>query len=405
MGSGTAARYRRIGDVADVRGFRALRYDERVAGPLSSLICPPYDVISAEQRRALEVRSPRNFVRVELPPPDPAGYRGAGELLRAWTAKGALKRDMPTAVYIHDHTFAIGSTRVTRRGVFVALRLHPAEDGVVLPHEHTFPKAKADRLELMRATRSNTSPIFGLVGGDAIAKLTPDSHEIAKADADGQQHRLSWVTSPDAVAEFSAALREERVYIADGHHRFETALTYANEQRAPAESPLRFTLTSLTALDDPGVRIFATHRLVHGHRAVLDAAIARSFDASPMERGAMAGVQPGIMLARDGRFTRLELRADADLSHLPAAWRGLPVAIAEELLLKDARDAGAVVTYEHETDRAIADARADIVAVLVRAVDPATLRAVSDAGERMPQKTTYFFPKVPAGLVIRPLDD
>ena len=312
---------------------------------------------------------------------------------------------MPTALYVHDHTFVVGGARVTRRGVFVALRLYPAADGVVLPHEHTFPKAKADRLELMRATRANTSPIFGLVGSDAIATLTPDAHEIAKASADGQEHRLSWVTSPDAVAEFSAKLRDERVYIADGHHRYETALTYANEQGAAAESPLRFTLTSLTSLDDPGVRIFATHRLVHGKRAALDAAVARSFVASPIERGALADVQPGIVLARDGRFTRLELRQGADLTKLPAAWRTLPVAIAEELLLKDARDAGAVVDYEHDTDRAIAEGRSEVTAVLVRAVDPATLRAVSDAGERMPQKTTYFFPKVPAGLVIRPLED
>jgi uncharacterized protein (DUF1015 family) len=392
--------------MADVRGFRALRYDEKVAGSLSSLICPPYDVISPEQRHALEARSPRNFVRVELPPPDPAGYRGAGELLRSWTEAGALQRDMPTAVYVHDHTFAVGGARATRRGVFVALRLHPPEEGIVLPHEHTFPKAKADRLELMRATRTNTSPIFGLVSSKAaIDALAPDAHQIAKASADGQDHVLSWVTSPDAVAEFHAKLRDERVYIADGHHRYETALTYANEQRAPADSPLRFTLTSLTALDDPGVRIFATHRLVHGQRAALDAAISRSFLTSGIERGALADVQPGIVLVRDGRFSRLELRPAADLSRLPAPWRTLPVAIAEELLLKDARDAGSTVTYEHDTDRAIAAGRGEVTAVLVRAVDPTTLRAVSDAGERMPQKTTYFFPKVPAGLVIRPLDE
>ena len=392
--------------MADVRAFRALRYDERVAGPLSKLICPPYDVITPEQRRELESRDARNFVRVELPAADPAGYRGAADLVRRWRDERALTRDIPTALFVHDHTFSVGGASATRRGVFVALRLHAPEEGVVLPHEHTFPKAKADRLELLRATRLNTSPIFGLVDdAKAVAALEPSAHDVAKASADGSEHRLRWVTSPDAVAAFTDALREARVYIADGHHRYETALTYADERRAPADAPERFVLTSLTSLDDPGVRIFSTHRLVRGASSALDAAAARSFERSPVDRGALGDVQPGIVLVHDGRFSRLEPRADADRSRMPSAWRDLPVALAEELLLKDVRAAGAEVEYEHDTDRAIAGARGDVTAVLIRAVEPATLRAVSDAGERMPQKTTYFYPKVPAGLVIRPVDD
>jgi uncharacterized protein (DUF1015 family) len=390
--------------VADVRAFRALRYDERVAGPLSKLICPPYDVISSEKRAALESRDPRNFVRVELPRTDPGGYSAAAALLRDWRAEGALARDLPTALYVHDHTFTIGGARATRRGIFVALRLHPLNEGVVLPHEHTFPKAKADRLELMRATGANTSPIFGLAEmRAAVDALTPFIHEIAHATVDEDEHRLAWVTNPDAVAAFAAALRDTRVYIADGHHRYETALTYADG--ASKDAPERFTLVSLTALDDPGVRILGTHRLVRGHRAALDKAIAASFDASPVDAGALGDMQPGIVLVRDGKFTRLEPKTSADRSRMRAAWRELPVALAEELLLKSARDASAEVVYEHDTERAIAQARGDVTAVLLRAISPATLRAVSDAGERMPQKTTYFYPKVPAGLVIRTLEE
>ncbi len=390
--------------MADVRAFRAIRYDERVAGPLSRLICPPYDVISTEQRAALEARDPRNFVRVELPRSDPAGYAAAAGLLRDWRTQGALTRDLPTALYVHDHTFTIGGARATRRGIFVALRLHPLDEGVVLPHEHTFPKAKADRLELMQATHANTSPIFGLAEiGSAVSALTPFAHEIARAAVDEDEHRLAWVTNPDAVAAFAAALRDTRVYIADGHHRYETALAYADG--TPRDSPERFTLVSLTALDDPGVRILATHRLVRGHRAALDKAVAAAFDASSIDAGALGDTQPGIVLARDGRFTRLEPKAGADRSRMPAAWRELPVALAEELLLRAARDAGADVTYEHDAARVIAQARGDVSAVLLRAISPATLRAVSDAGERMPQKTTYFYPKVPAGLVIRTLEE
>jgi len=173
---------------------------------------------------------------------------------------------------------------------------------------------------------------------------------------------------------------------------------------APSDAAERFVLAYLCALDDPGLRILATHRIVSGGAGALDAAVARAFDASAIDRGALGDIQPGIVLVRDGRFTRLEPRRDADRSALPAAWRDLPVAIAEELLLRSARESGAEITYEHDTQRAIDAARGGASAILLRAVDPATLRAVADAGERLPQKTTYFYPKVPTGLVIRSLD-
>ena len=392
--------------MADVRAFRALRYDERVAGSLSDLICPPYDVISAEERARLEERDPHNFVRVELPPPGPNGYARAAALLAEWRAKHVLRQDMAAAVYLHEHEFTLLGLRATRRGVFVALRLHEPGEAVVLAHERTFPKAKIDRLELLRATRTNTSPVFGMVqASTAITTLAKAGHPIASATADGDTHRLSAITNPDAIAAFASAIRNERVYIADGHHRYETALAYAEERGADRDAPERYTLISLSALDDPGLRILATERIVRGGRAALDAAIARSFTASPIDRSPLDDAPPGIVLVRDGRFTRLEPRRDADRSAMPPAWRDLPVAIAEELLLRGAREAGAEVTYDHDEARAIAAARGDTSVILVRAVDPATLRAVADAGERLPQKTTYFYPKVPAGLVIRTLDD
>jgi uncharacterized protein (DUF1015 family) len=387
-----------------VRAFRAIRYDERVAGPLSDLICPPYDVISPDERARLAARNERNFVRVELPDEGPAGYARAAELIHAWMHEKALVSD-PPSVYLHEHEFELGGVRAVRRGVFVALRLHDPAEGVVLPHERTFPKAKADRLELLRATRANTSPIFGLIDGAPMKMLQGASAApVAEARLGEDRHGLSRVLDTQKVARFKDALRKERVYIADGHHRYETALTYANEVGAGPDANERFALTYLCALDDPGLRILGTHRLVAGGRAALDAAIARSFEAFPIDRGATLDIQPGIVLVRDGKFLRLELRRDVDRSALPPAWRELPVAIAEELLLRDVRQTDAVITYEHDTDRAIATATGEWSAVLIRAVDPMTLRAVADAGERLPQKTTYFYPKVPAGLVIRSLD-
>ena len=388
-----------------MRAFPALRYDERVAGPLDGLICPPYDVISPEQRVELAGRDERNLVRVELPEEFPTGYREAASLLTRWREEGALAADAPS-LYLHEHEFSVGGRRATRHGIFVALRLYPANAGMVLPHELTFPKAKADRLELLRATRANTSPIFGMVDGRALRAPLADGAAIdaGHATLGDDRHVLRRVVDRRRIDAFAQAMRDERVYLADGHHRYETALNYANERNAPPDSPERFVLAYLCALDDPGLRIFATHRVISGATGALDAAVARSFTSSVIDRGALGDVQPGIVIARDGRFTRLEPRANVDLSRLPAAWRELPVALAEELLIHPAREGGAEIGYEHDTERAIDAARDGRVAILLRAVDPATLRAVADAGERLPQKTTYFYPKVPAGLVIRALD-
>jgi uncharacterized protein (DUF1015 family) len=390
--------------MAEVRAFRAVRYDERAAGALSDLLCPPYDVISPAQREELAKRSAYNFVRVELPEATPVGYSRASGYLDEWAHAHVLLPD-PTSLYLHDHDFTLGGARAIRRGVFVALRLYPASERVVLPHENTFPKATADRLELLRATRTNTSPIFGMIDGRVFAAIRDASAAtVGEARLGDDRHVLRRVLDTQSVARFRDLLRPERVYIADGHHRYETALTYAEERGAEPDAAERFTLAYLCALDDPGLRILATHRIVAGGGPALDAAVARSFTASTIDRGALGDMQPGIVLVRDGKFLRLEPRADADRSRMPAAWRELPVAIAEELLLKAARGAGAEITYEHDTDGAIDAAREGRSAILLRAVDPATLRAVSDAGERLPQKTTYFYPKVPAGLVIRSLD-
>ena len=386
-----------------MRAFPALRYDERVAGPLDRLICPPYDVISPEERTELARRDTRNFVRVELPDASAAGYGEAASLLARWRADGIVRADA-SSIYLHEHEFGAGP-RATRRGVFAALRLYPAGAGVVLPHELTFPKAKADRLELLRATRANTSPIFGMVDGRAMRALDgATAVDAGHASLGDDRHALRRVTDRAAIERFVTALRDERVYLADGHHRYETALAYADERDAPRDGAERFVLAYLCALDDPGLRIFATHRVVSGASAALDAVVARSFTSAPIDRGALGDMQPGIVLVRDGRFTRLEPRADMDLSAVPVAWRELPVALAEELLLRPALAAGARVAYEHDTERAIAAARDGRAAILLRAVEPATLRAVADAGERLPQKTTYFFPKVPAGLVIRSVE-
>lgn len=385
--------------------FRGFRYDTSVAGPLSDLVCPPYDVIDEAERERLYARSPNNFVRIEFPKDGPESrYARAEKDLADWIAQQRLRRDDNASFYLHEHEFEVAGRRLVRRGIFGALRLYPQSEGVVLPHELTFPKAKADRLELLRATRANTSPVFGMFADDdglmrslGEAARTP----AGEASIGTERHRLERIDDPATVGRITASLRNARVYIADGHHRYETALNYLGEHEgAAASAPERYTLAFLCALDDPGLRIFATHRIVHGADAALESVIMRSFDVSEIDRGALGDIRSGIVIAQNGRFRALELRRGTDLSALPGAWRTLPVALAEELLVKPAREAGAEITYEHDTERAIAAG----TAILLRAVDPLTLQRVADAGEKMPQKTTYFYPKVPAGLVVRTLD-
>ena len=389
--------------------FRALRYDEANSGPLGSVICPPYDVIDEPERERLYARSAHNFVRIEYRrdgghAPNGKRYAEAMRELQRWIRTGVLRRDDRDAFYLHEHEFELAGRRLVRRGIFGALRLYPQSERVVLPHELTFSAAKADRLELLRATRANTSPVFGMFADDGglmrslgEAKRTPAGEAVVGTE----RHRLTRIDHDAIVGRIGAALRDQRVYIADGHHRYETALNYINERDGLGpNAPERYVLAFLCALDDPGLRILATHRIVRGGEDALEAAIARSFDVGEIDRGALGDIQPGIVIASDGRFRALTLREGTDVSALPSAWRSLPVAIAEEFLVNPVRASGGEIAYEHDIERALAAG----TAILLRAVDPQTLRRVADEGERMPQKTTYFYPKVPAGLVVRTLD-
>ena len=410
------------GRVAEIVPFHGLRYDEAKAGPLSDLLCPPYDVISDEERERLYAKSEHNFVRVEYgkaePGDDPVDnrYARAKAALEAWTEKGILRHDPTPALYLHDHYFELGGQRLRRRGFFGALRLYQTGRGIVRPHEQTIPKDKSDRLRLLRLTRANTSPIFAMFEDPKgrVAELLEGwmargpARFVAETRVGDERHLLWALDERALVADLQAQLKESRVYLADGHHRYEVGLEYLKEEMDakridfPEDTP-NYVLAYLCALDDPGLRILATHRVVSGARAAIDEAIARSFDASPIDKGGLVDTQPGIVLVRDGVFTRLEPRAEVDLSQLSEAWRSLPVAQAEALLIEPARSAGAQVRYEHDTDRAIAAATTAADAILLRAVDPMTLKRVADAWERLPAKTTYFYPKVPAGLVARPL--
>lgn len=408
--------------VAEILPFHGLRFDEQKAGALADLICPPYDVIGDALRDELYARSPHNFVRVEHgrtePGDDPVDnkYTRAKTTLDQWIEKGILHYDASPAYYLYDHYFELGGQRLRRRGFFGALRLYQMGRGIVRPHEQTTPKDKSDRLRLLRLTRVNSSPIFGMFEdprgqvGDLLEEWTArgPARFVGEARVGSERHLLWALDDRPPALKLQEALRDARIYLADGHHRYEVGLEYLKEEleakriEFPEDTP-NYVLAYFCALDDPGLRILGTHRIVSGARAAVDAAVARSFESAPIDRGALADTQPGIVLVRDGVFSRLEPKPGVDLSALSEAWRSLPVAQAEALLIDPARAAGGEVRYEHDSDRAIDAATRGADAVLIRAVDAQTLKTVADAWERLPAKTTYFYPKVPAGLVARPL--
>src|SRR5271166_18240 len=284
--------------MADVQPLRAIHYDPAVVGALANVVAPPYDVIDATQRAALIARSPFNVVAVDLPQAEPGGrdpYTSAGELFESWQLQGVLVRDGEPALWAHtqDYSGPDGKRR-TRRGFFCRVRIEEYGPGRVRPHERTHPGPKEDRLRLTRATRANISPIFSLYSdpsGMAWNALSPSTDEAPWGeveDSDGTVHRLWRVSDPQAIAAVQAATAEAELLIADGHHRYETMQAYAEEIGGEGEH--RYILMCLVALEDPGLTVFPTHRLVRGldeeRQSALESTLARDFDISevPVEK-------------------------------------------------------------------------------------------------------------------------
>lgn len=426
--------------MAEVRPFRGLRYAPDIDPALT--IAPPYDVISAAQQDALYGRSPHNIVRIEYGKPQAADtdadnrYTRAARDLRAWRDTGVLRLDDAPALYAYRQEFAWAGQRYARHAVFTALRLEEWAKGIVRPHEYTLANPKADRMSLLRATRTQVSPVYSIVRSAQGAPLPELRGEtVLDCEADGQRHVLSAVTDAAAVAAYAAAVAGAGVYIADGHHRYETALAYRDEVRAAAarwtgEEAENFVLMALTAADDPGLVVLPTHRLVNPRQVPADAdqRIAarfevRDLDAIPLEHamGALgAETAPSFLMAGPGAgsLRLLTLRDRASVEALmpdeqSAAWKRLDVNVLQYGILLDvfgiddaALAAGGAVSYIQEAAEACdAVARGSAhAAFLLNATPVEQVLAVADADGRMPQKSTYFYPKLPTGLVLRPLE-
>jgi uncharacterized protein (DUF1015 family) len=428
--------------MVDVRPIFATHYDLGVVGSLQKVAAPPYDVIDAGMRAELLELSPYNAVAIDLPKPygetgpqqtedDP--YQRAAQLMDEWRQAGALVEDAEPAIWAmtQDYTGPDGNPR-TRHGILARVRVEDFSAGQVLPHERTLPGPKKDRLDLTRATRHNLSPIFSLSTEDPWPLLAPaieaEDPWGEATDEGGTVTRVWRVADPAIHTQVTELLAGAQLLIADGHHRYETAIAYRDE--VGGEGDHEFTLMALTGLDDPGLTVFPTHRLLSGFRddperqRRLGEGLRGLFEATevPLEQ-----LDPrdedgvgvfGLYDSFHQRGFRLRLKdsaiaaLDEQLAGAPEAYRRLDAAILETLVLKGIAGlsendilAKRGLGYSKSVEDSLAllgDGTYD-VAFILRPIPVDQVRAICESDENMPPKSTYFFPKVLTGLVFNPV--
>lgn len=426
-----------------VRPFRALIYDRaRVADP-GRVLAPPYDVIDAAQRAELAARDPRNVVHLILPEDGADRYARAAARLREWIEEGALVRERTPALWVHAHEFDLpgrgASGRRTRTGVWAAVRLVELDRGEILPHERTLAGPKADRLALLRACRTQLSPIFFIAedpsGGvaEAIAATVSQTPDTVCEFPAGERHTLRRVTGAAAEG-LAGLLGRGTLLIADGHHRYETALAFRDEVREAKEGGrfpgAELVLAYIVSERDPGLVLLPTHRTLAG-LLEFDAVrvverVRQWFDVSELRATDTGGLVRALERGDPGRGATfvawlrgqrsavlLRLRVEA-ASRLPEALRDVPVAALHDVFLPEVfgldaerQRQGGHLAFTRDADEALRRVRDGDAQAAFFLLPPtfAQLRAAAAAGARFPQKTTYFAPKVPTGIALRPLDE
>ncbi|NTW09939.1 MAG: DUF1015 domain-containing protein [Chlorobiaceae bacterium] len=422
----------------EIRPFKGLRYNPETAGDMADLICPPYDVIPPSMQEELYGSSPYNSIKLELPmEADP--YAAAAQRLTRWLQEGILAEETEPALYPYSQTFTDheGQTH-TRSGFFAALRLHEFAERKVLPHEKTLSGPKADRLNLFRTTKTNISAIFGLYAdaegiADSLVSGYTSAHEpVVDAVFQGIRNRLWRLADPELVEAVQQAITDKSVYIADGHHRYETGLNYRRERASAnpghtGEEPYNFILAYLNNIHDRGLVVFPIHRLVHSVEGYDAAAFRRRleehFSVTELEGraalkayldAASSSYAYGIVTA--GTVLGITLRDDpAGLldSGISSALRQLGLVVLHEVVLNRVLGIGQealaqqtniiYVKDDAEVFGSVADGRAQL-GIVVKPATVGQVLAVSESGGVMPQKSTFFYPKIMTGLVFKPLD-
>ena len=431
----------------EIQAFRAFRYDLGRVGALGDVVAPPYDVIDRRSRERLYARSPHNVIRLILNKESPADsetdnrYSRAARCLRDWQQDGILTQDSARSLYVYQQEFDVEGRRYTRKGLLARVRLEPFGSGKIYPHEETLAGPKADRLKLFRATAMNLSPVFGLFPDEAGAVQARLDAVIARSlpleatDHLGVVNRLWPVSDQHVVSAVTGLLGPKPAFIADGHHRYETGLRYLEERREAgevrdAEAAANFILMMLVSMSDPGLIILPTHRLASGIPAIdagkLRALLGNYFHVETVGTGEQGARDTWELIEADGsqelmgfgtvaddtwqiaRFRAPEVMAALAAEHT-AAWRGLAVSVLHLLVLgkrvPEALGKQPQCRYVHLL-REVTDAVRAEECQLAVLVPPATMKHVEQiAGslEKMPPKSTYFYPKLLSGLVFNSL--
>ncbi|MFL5242326.1 MAG: DUF1015 domain-containing protein [Gemmataceae bacterium] len=429
--------------MADIRAFRAFRYDLGRVGALSDVVAPPYDVIDSSLQQALYERSPFNVIRLELNKELPTDnqtenrYSRAARFLREWQTDGALNQDSARSLYVYHQELEVEGQKHIRKGFFARVRLEPFGQGKIFPHEETMAGPKADRLKLLEATGMNLSPVFGLYpdAGNAVQaqldSLIARSLPLEATDHLGVVSRLWPVTDQHVVSNIIGLMGPRPIFIADGHHRYETGLRYLEKRKAAGEvandeAAPNFILMMLVAMSDPGLLILPTHRLVSGLSGLsaerLQGLLAPYFDVQlhgqdlDASRTTWESLQSdggqnvlGFGTLKDGKWLSARLKSSGPMARLAAAhspaWRGLAVSILHVLVLGEllAKESGYQphCQYVHllgEVVSGLADKKCDL-AVLVPPTTMSHVEEIAGRLEKMPPKSTYFYPKLLSGLV------
>jgi uncharacterized protein (DUF1015 family) len=435
-----------------IQAFRGLRYNLARIGSLSDCIAPPYDVVDSELQNHLYNLSPFNFLRLELNRPEAADpdteeiYRRAAQIYRGWKSDGVFQLEPDPAIYVYHQEFEVGGKKVNRRGFMARVQLQRFGEGNIYPHEQTHAKAKDDRLKLTRATQANLSQIFGLYPDptNEIQELLESEvagvHGLEATDHLGVVHRMWPVTDVRVIQQVMSKIAERDMFVADGHHRYETACNYRDELTAkgplPANHPANYVLTMLVSMNDPGLLVLPTHRLLHGvpdfTTQELHEKLSKHFDCEIVGKGPesagsvwaeMDRLDEQLIMAlyspASQEWTRISARQEAATRMAEIAkehsedWQGLGVAVLHRLVFEDLLGLKDMPkpTYVHLVKEVIdglnGKLEGNLRYSLAAMVMPATIdhiRAVSLHQERMPAKSTYFYPKLVSGLVVHSLE-
>ena len=435
--------------MADVQPLQGIRYNDKVSDNLAQIITPPYDVISEEAQAKYYARNPYNIIRLELGMDEPGDtslnnrYTRAAATFAEWRLNSILQQENTPCYYLYQQIFTYNAQVFTRNSLLARVRLEPWSTGIVLPHEHTLAKPKDDRLKLLRACVTNFSPIMSLYDDPQgrmrrLLSSYSEAAEVQITDEVNEVHRLHPITNENHIALIQNFFSERQLYIADGHHRYETALNYREETRAlhrklDSKDGANFVLMALTDIDDPGLLVLPTHRLLFGLnqetlKKLTSQHLARYFSvyepegvdaahAVLLERLAEIGASHSSFVLSTAQKTWLLSLNGAGKTRMEAsghssAWNKLDVAIAHTLILEDtlglkAEDmtAGTHIQYTRDAQKALdavqtGEAQASLI---LNATRVRQICDVAMADDRMPQKSTYFYPKLFTGFVMNSL--